>query len=63
MMSHNFKTFHTSLDRTKEFRTALQKILGTALEILGATPAWAIVFVAPCFMHAVLNLFSMWLLI
>jgi hypothetical protein len=36
-MSYNFKTFHTSLDCTKDFRIALQKILGTTLEILGAT--------------------------
>jgi hypothetical protein len=63
IMSHNFKAFHTSIDCTKEFRTALQKILGTTLEILGATPAWDTVFVARCFMHTVLNLFSMWPLI
>jgi uncharacterized membrane protein len=57
-MSHNFKTFHTLLDCTKDFRTALQK-----LEILGATPTWDTVYVALCFMHTVLNLFVMWPLI
>jgi len=63
LMSHNFKTFHTSLDCTTDFRTAFQKLMGTTLEILGATPTWDTVFVALCFMHAVLNLFIMWPLI
>jgi uncharacterized membrane protein len=62
-MSHNFKTFHTSLDFIKDFRTALQKIMGTTMEILGATTTWDTVFVALCFMYTVLNLFFMWPLI
>jgi uncharacterized membrane protein len=61
--SHKFKTFHTSLDCTKDFRRALQKIMGTTLENLGATPTWDTVFVALCFMHTAMNLFIIWPLI